>query len=140
MVAHSRGRTPGCSEEGASRTRQRVGTVTWSERSKLPYTYAVIMESLRWKTLVPVNNPRMAREDIQVQGYDIPKNSYIIVNNCALHNDPKYWTEADKFIPERFLTTDGKQLNYKRDSYNPFSYVFDEMKCDERQVKFPHLG
>ncbi|XP_035205341.1 cytochrome P450 2J5-like [Stegodyphus dumicola] len=61
-------------------------------------------------------------EDIKIHGYDIPKGSYIIANDWFLHNNPKYWSEPEKFIPERFLLDDGTQVNYKPDSYNPFSY------------------
>ncbi|XP_035208770.1 cytochrome P450 18a1-like [Stegodyphus dumicola] len=31
------------------------GKITWKERSKLPYVSATIMESLRWKTVAPLN-------------------------------------------------------------------------------------
>ncbi|KFM79656.1 Cytochrome P450 2J2, partial [Stegodyphus mimosarum] len=100
----------------------RDGCIKWAERSKVPYTYAVIMESMRWYTLVPVNTLRISVEDIKVQGYDIPKGTYILVNTWLLHNDPKYWPEPEKFIPERYLLNDGKQVNYKPESYSPFSY------------------
>ncbi|PRD26296.1 UNVERIFIED_CONTAM: Cytochrome P450 2D20 [Trichonephila clavipes] len=33
--------------------------IDWSDRSTLPYTYAVIMEGQRWKTIAPINTPRM---------------------------------------------------------------------------------
>ncbi|XP_054720549.1 cytochrome P450 2J4-like [Uloborus diversus] len=98
------------------------GTMRWADRMTIPYTYATIMEAMRWKTLVPVNSIRLANEDIKISGFDIPKGTSIISNHWALHNDPKYWREPEKFVPDRFLLDDGKQVNLKPDSYAPFSY------------------
>ena len=43
------------------------------DRASLPYTNAVLMESMRMATIVPNALPHTATEDIQVNGYIIPK-------------------------------------------------------------------
>ena len=53
-------------------------------------------------------------------GYDIPKNTAVIINHWALHNDPRKWENHDQFIPERYLDRDGK-LGPKPDNWLPFS-------------------
>jgi len=44
----------------------------------------------------------------KLNGYVIPKGSIIIANLYSAHIDPKYWPDPDKFLPERFLTSEGK--------------------------------
>ncbi|XP_035231232.1 cytochrome P450 2J6-like, partial [Stegodyphus dumicola] len=109
-------------QEEIDRVLGKDGKITWSERTSLPYTFAVIMEGQRWKTIAPLNTSRIAMEDIKIGGYDIPNGTTIIANNWGLHNDPKYWKDPDNFEPERFLLNDGKQVNFKSESYVPFSY------------------
>lgn len=42
------------------------------------------------------------------------------MNVYAIHRDPDYWKEPDKFIPERFLEANGKMAP-KPSSFFPFS-------------------
>ena len=45
----------------------------------------------------------------------IPRGSYITICTPALHHNPRYWEEPDKFKPARFLGS------YNRDAFLPFS-------------------
>nr|XP_042905422.1 cytochrome P450 2J2-like [Parasteatoda tepidariorum] len=100
------------------------GKFRWSDAKKPPYTYATTMEGQRWKTVAPLGLSPLglfrAREDTKIGGYHIPKGAIVISNAWALHNDPEYWPEPEKFEPERFLLEDGT-LNKKSESYIPFS-------------------
>ncbi|GIY56257.1 vitamin D 25-hydroxylase [Caerostris darwini] len=93
----------------------------WANRARFPYTYATIMECMRWRTLLSVNFHRITNEDIKICGYDIPKNTIIIAVLASIHNDSKYWKTPEKFIPERFLDEDGI-LETKQEAWVPFSY------------------
>ncbi|GIY78733.1 cytochrome P450 18a1 [Caerostris darwini] len=93
----------------------------WANRAQLPYTFATIMECMRWRTIVPVNFQRKTTEDIKVRGYDIPKNTIIIAVLSAINNESKYWKTPEKFIPERFLNEDGALVT-KPEGWVPFSY------------------
>ncbi|GFX09839.1 cytochrome P450 2U1 [Trichonephila clavipes] len=108
--------------------------IDWSDRSTLPYTYAVIMEGQRWKTIAPINTPRIATEDITLGGFDIPKGTVIMANNWGVHNDTKYWKNPEKFQPERFLLENGKKVNMKPESYIPFSYDHDLIEAESRTL------
>lgn len=44
----------------------------------------------------------------------------VFINHWALHHDPNYWKDVDKFDPTRFLEENGK-LSSKPESWLPFS-------------------
>lgn len=44
---------------------------------------------------------RVASEDITINGVFIPKGMLVVIPIYALQNDPEYWSEPEKFIPER---------------------------------------
>ncbi|GLT41262.1 hypothetical protein SLA2020_153390 [Shorea laevis] len=77
---------------------------------ELKYLNLVIKESMRLHMPAPLLLPRESRERCEIKGYEIPAKSRVIVNVWAIARDPKYWTEADKFNPERF--SDGA-IDYK---------------------------
>ncbi|KAL7122296.1 hypothetical protein ACP275_01G036800 [Erythranthe tilingii] len=67
----------------------------------LKYLKMVIKESLRLHPPVPLL-PRASREEMVLNGYTIPANVKVIVNNWAIQRDPKHWENPDSFEPERF--------------------------------------
>ncbi|KAF8786753.1 Cytochrome P450 2J2 like protein [Argiope bruennichi] len=95
-------------------------TPEYMDMRNMPYTHAVILELLRWKTIVPLNLMRYTLADTTVGGYDIPKGTIVYANFWSAHHDPRYWNEPDKFMPERFLSEDGKSI-IKSSHFMPFS-------------------
>ncbi|KAM3282938.1 hypothetical protein P3S67_026583 [Capsicum chacoense] len=85
-------------------------TIVWAmvEMLKNPRTFTkaqaelVIKEALRLHPPVPLLVPRECREETCINGYTIPVKTKVMVNVWALGRDPKYWDEAESFIPERF--------------------------------------
>ena len=59
-------------------------------------------------TLLPLSLPHTCTQDYQLGHYTIPANSFIVVNAWAIHRDPAYWSNPDKFDPMRFIDKDGK--------------------------------
>ncbi|XP_012853164.1 PREDICTED: cytochrome P450 71A8-like, partial [Erythranthe guttata] len=78
-------------------------TITENDLEKMPYLKAVIKETLRLHTPIPLLVPRVARKDVKVMGYDISAGTMVIVNGWAIGRDPASWNEPEKFDPDRFL-------------------------------------
>ncbi|KAG6459438.1 hypothetical protein O3G_MSEX011399 [Manduca sexta] len=78
---------------------------TLNDRIKMPYTEAVLLESLRISSVAAMGIPHMALKDTQLGNYNIPKGTFILMSLYDLHNGG-HWKDPDVFKPERFLTKD----------------------------------
>ncbi|KIK53616.1 hypothetical protein GYMLUDRAFT_250204 [Collybiopsis luxurians FD-317 M1] len=73
------------------------------DRPNLPYIEAIIKEVLRWHPVTPCGVPHFSTEDAEYKGMFIPKGTSIILNQWAMLHDTAYFSEPEKFLPERFL-------------------------------------
>ncbi|XP_035666328.1 cytochrome P450 2U1-like [Branchiostoma floridae] len=99
-----------------------VGRDRWpslSDKPYMPYTEATLMETMRIRTPIPFAIPHENTVPATLQGYDIPANTYILVNLWSVHMDPANWTDPEKFDPSRFLDDQGQLKSVK--TYLPFS-------------------
>ncbi|RHN67335.1 putative cytochrome P450 [Medicago truncatula] len=87
--------------------------------SELKYLKVIIKEVLRMHPPGPLLVPRVCGQACEIDGYHIPIKSRVIINAWAIGRDPKYWTDPDKFYPERFIDSslDFKGTNFE---YIPF--------------------
>ncbi|KAM7251630.1 hypothetical protein ACFE04_023513 [Oxalis oulophora] len=69
---------------------------------QLEYLKLVIKEILRLHPPVFLI-PREGKERCEINGYEIPAMSKIIVNVWAIGRDPRKWTKPESFWPERFM-------------------------------------
>ncbi|XP_037032840.1 cytochrome P450 4V2-like [Bradysia coprophila] len=77
--------------------------ITAEHLACLPYLDMIIKETLRMYTPIPFTG-RQLNEDCNFGEYTVPKGTDVWVNYFALHRNPKYWIEPEKFHPERFST------------------------------------
>ncbi len=84
---------------------------------KLPYTRAVIEETLRLYPPAWILG-REAREDVELGEYTIPAGSTVLLPQCLVHRDERYFQEPDEFRPERWLNGLADEL--PRFAYFPF--------------------
>nr|AMZ03390.1 cytochrome P450 CYP76AH10 [Plectranthus barbatus] len=74
-----------------------------SDISRLPYLKAVVKEVLRCHPPSPLLAPHKTEEDVELNGYIIPKHTKVLINVWAITKDPTLWTDPNSFEPERFL-------------------------------------
>ena len=95
---------------------------TVDDRTRLPYTFACLAESMRYRTIGPLGVPHKASQDTEIGGYRIPAGAQVLGNVYSIHHDPRYWDSPHEFIPERFLPqADGAMpAAFASPSYIPF--------------------
>lgn len=67
-----------------------------------PYTHAVFSESMRLYPPAWLIG-RLALEDVTIGGHLIRKGEVVIVSQWVMHHDPRYWPDAGRFDPSRFI-------------------------------------
>ncbi|XP_075559516.1 cytochrome P450 3A5-like [Dermacentor variabilis] len=86
--------------------------------TSLRYTNQVLSETLRMYPPIISFTTRCAGEDYQSGKYLIKKGTSVMVPTYHLHHDPMYWTDPEKFDPERFSPKNKHLINPA--VYQPF--------------------
>ncbi|KAJ3499358.1 hypothetical protein NLG97_g389 [Lecanicillium saksenae] len=82
----------------------------FSDRASLPYIEALVQETHRWYTVVPLGFPHATTSDLNYDGYDIPKGTIIITNVWWMLHDPDTYADPEQFQPERFMAPRNEPL------------------------------
>lgn len=77
-----------------------------NDRDVMPFTSAVILELLRYTSMVPAF-PHASIEDTTILNTAIPNGTPVIPLFSAVHHDEAFWGDPWVFRPDRFLTQDG---------------------------------
>lgn len=70
---------------------------------KLPYLTAVCNETLRLTPVVINTAPRVAKESVKLEGFDIAAGTYVLGCIYLLHHNEDIYPDPEEFRPERFL-------------------------------------
>lgn len=91
---------------------------TMRDLANLPYTDMVIKEAMRLYPPAWILNGREALEDVEIDGYFVPKGTTIFMSPYVMHHDSRYFDAPDAFQPERWA--DGLEKRLPRYAYFPF--------------------
>ncbi len=86
--------------------------------NKLEYTEKVIKESLRLYSSVH-SFSRVALKDHLIGGYQVPRDTTVIISSYVTHRLAQYWEEPDRFDPGRFDKE--RSVGRSRFAYIPFA-------------------
>jgi len=110
--------------------------------SHLPYTSAVIAESMRLFPPAYVIG-REATTDLELGGYHVKRGYSVLMSQWVSHRDPKYFADPEAFIPERWENGFEKQL--PKFAYYPFGggkriCVGQSFALTEAMIVLPTVG
>ena len=89
---------------------------TADDVSRLPYTRAVVAETMRLYPPAWTIGRRVLR-DYRWNGHEIPAESLVLMSQWVTHRDPRWWPDAAAFSPSRWI---GDAPARPRFAYFPF--------------------
>ncbi|MGI9420576.1 MAG: cytochrome P450, partial [Geminicoccaceae bacterium] len=84
---------------------------------KLTYTRMVLDESMRLFPPAWIID-RNSTIDDEIDGFEIPKGSLILMSPYVIHRHPAFWADNERFLPERFAKD--QDQDRPRHAYFPF--------------------
>lgn len=81
--------------------------------AQLPYLTAVCKESLRIYPIALISQPRLVRQTMQIDGYQLPAGAILVPCIYLAHRRPQTYPEPDRFNPDRFL----------RQAFSPYEFL-----------------
>ncbi|BDA40684.1 Cytochrome P450 3A12 [Coccomyxa sp. Obi] len=97
--------------------RERVPT--FEELDQFPWLEACLREGMRIFPPVPTLT-REAERDMDLAGYKVPKGTMLGVAVYSMHNNPAYWQEPERYLPERFIEGTPEYAAKPAHGYLPF--------------------
>jgi hypothetical protein len=97
--------------EEISRVAGTSGLIYPKSRDGFPYTNAAINEILRLaspQTLIT----RATQQDVQIDSYDLPSKTTVLINSYAIHRDNRFWKDSEELKPERWLDEKGNLIPF----------------------------
>ncbi|XP_027174392.1 cytochrome P450 81D1-like [Coffea eugenioides] len=92
-------------EKARAKFDAQVGTnrlVDEHDLSNLPYLHNIILETLQLYPAAPMLVPHESSDDYKIGGYNILRDTILLVNAWTVHRDPNVWDNPTSFKPERF--------------------------------------
>nr|AIL94139.1 cytochrome P450 CYP3029A1 [Tigriopus japonicus] len=82
--------------------------VDLEDRPNLPYVQAMIHEIIRFSDIHPIGVMHSPSEDTELEGFKLPKGTFIFPNFHAVHRDPRHWEKPEELYPEHWLDANGQ--------------------------------
>ena len=95
--------------------------------ARLPYTRAVIAETMRIFPPAWIVGRRAVAE-YRIGDYTVPARTIILMSQWIVHKDPRWWPDADRFLPERWLPG-GSAMDPARPKFSYFPFGAGTRVC-----------
>ncbi|XP_068060458.1 cytochrome P450 1A4-like [Anomalospiza imberbis] len=115
-------------QEELDRTIGRERRPRLSDRGTLPYTEAFILEMFRHSSFLPFTIPHSTTKATVLNGFYIPKDTCVFINQWQVNHDETLWKEPSAFKPERFLSPAGTELS-RMESEKVLSFGLGKRRC-----------
>ncbi|KAG5561370.1 hypothetical protein RHGRI_004409 [Rhododendron griersonianum] len=89
----------------------KTGIVTEEDVEKMPYLGAVVKETFRRHPPSHFVLSHAATKETELGGYTIPADVNVEFYTAWVTEDPSMWTNPSEFLPDRFLTGDGVDVD-----------------------------
>ncbi|KAM9275339.1 cytochrome P450 1A4-like [Morus bassanus] len=99
-----------------------------SDRGMLPYTEAFILEMFRHSSFLPFTIPHSTTKATVLNGYYIPKDTCVFINQWQVNHDEKLWKDPSTFNPERFLNNAGTEIS-RTESDKVMAFGLGKRRC-----------
>nr|AIA66374.1 cytochrome P450 family 1 subfamily A polypeptide 1 [Pseudopleuronectes yokohamae] len=99
-----------------------------SDKPNLPFLEAFILEVFRHSSFLPFTIPHCTSKDTSLNGYFIPKDTCVFINQWQINHDPELWKDPSSFNPDRFLSADGSEVN-KLDGEKVMALGMGKRRC-----------
>ncbi|XP_009879262.1 PREDICTED: cytochrome P450 1A4 [Charadrius vociferus] len=99
-----------------------------SDRGTLPYTEAFILEMFRHSSFLPFTIPHSTTKATVLNGYYIPKDTCVFINQWQVNHDEKLWKDPSAFKPERFLNAAGTEIS-RTESDKVLTFGLGKRRC-----------
>ncbi|GMP25338.1 hypothetical protein CsSME_00002258 [Camellia sinensis var. sinensis] len=98
-----------------SKAKETTAVIKEEDLQRMPYLKAVVLEGLRRHPPGHFVLPHSVKEDVELEGYLVPKNAMVNFMVAEMGWDPNVWDEPMEFKPERFLTNNsGEESEVER--------------------------
>ena len=94
--------------EEISRVVGKDSLVRLGDRPNLPYIQALVQDLIRFSDIHPIGVLHSPSEDTLLDGFLIPKDTFIFPNFHQVHRDPQYWEKPNQLYPEHWLDDQGQ--------------------------------
>lgn len=99
-----------------------------ADKNNMPLLDSFITEMFRHSSFMPFTIPHCTTKDTSLNGYFIPKDTCVFINQWQMNHDPDQWKEPSMFNPDRFLSADGTELN-KTDAEKVMVFGLGKRRC-----------
>ncbi|CAL8374617.1 unnamed protein product [Arctogadus glacialis] len=93
--------------------------VSFEDKDRMPFMQAVIQESQRFSSTLPLSVYHSTTRDTELQGYQIPKGTLVIQNLSSVLYEEGQWKFPHEFNPDNFFNDQGELQ--KLEAFMPFS-------------------